>query len=579
MKKTIFTMLALLMTAATGAWAEDYLYLEVDGTSATVKYGADKGSNPYYREDPDSPGSYGWYVPKDAPMPDQVTDYSDKNTLTTVTIDASCQNYTGTTLERFFGYWTSLTTINNLENLNTSEVTDMSVMFTACRSMTSFDLSGLNTAKVTNMEYMFNSVSVETLDLSSFNTSSVTNMYCMFYNCSNLSTIYVGDGWSTASVTNGTLMFGSCTNLPGFDSGKTSHEMAKLTTDGGYLTYKAPDVDLTLNAAKTVATMEMPTYDVTIDYELVRDMAVDMPITVGTGQDNYRIRVKKEGDSFVPAEMTLQQMMALFNVHDGIENQDLVFYGDGKVCDISIFAVDDQGQPTGDAIAFQSLTPGRYVAIATAQEGTIYDGQTGQSNIFTLFEGFEVEVAAQGFATYYKDEALTLDTDETAAALYTVSSVTANEAVLSNAIEAAPANTPLLIYNSSNEPKTVLLIPTDEPNLALTVAPEFQGTLEAKTFTADDMAAYNHYMLTEANAFVWVREAGTIAANRCWLQIAASAPTKARKLVFGEATGLKAIDNGERTIDNWYDLNGRKLNAVPTKKGVYIMNGKKVVVK
>jgi hypothetical protein len=29
----------------------------------------------------------------------------------------------------------------------------------------------------------------------------------------------------------------------------------------------------------------------------------------------------------------------------------------------------------------------------------------------------------------------------------------------------------------------------------------------------------------------------------------------------------------------WYDLNGRKLNGMPTKKGVYIMNGRKVVVK
>ena len=34
------------------------------------------------------------------------------------------------------------------------------------------------------------------------------------------------------------------------------------------------------------------------------------------------------------------------------------------------------------------------------------------------------------------------------------------------------------------------------------------------------------------------------------------------------------MDNGD-----WYDLNGRKLNAKPTTKGVYIQNGKKVVIK
>ena len=33
--------------------------------------------------------------------------------------------------------------------------------------------------------------------------------------------------------------------------------------------------------------------------------------------------------------------------------------------------------------------------------------------------------------------------------------------------------------------------------------------------------------------------------------------------------------NGE----TWYDLNGRRLQSKPSRKGVYIMNGKKVVVK
>jgi hypothetical protein len=28
----------------------------------------------------------------------------------------------------------------------------------------------------------------------------------------------------------------------------------------------------------------------------------------------------------------------------------------------------------------------------------------------------------------------------------------------------------------------------------------------------------------------------------------------------------------------WYDLNGRKLNGKPAQKGIYIKNGKKIVV-
>ena len=54
-------------------------------------------------------------------------------------------------------------------------------------------------------------------------------------------------------------------------------------------------------------------------------------------------------------------------------------------------------------------------------------------------------------------------------------------------------------------------------------------------------------------------------------------------MVFGDETGIHSIENGKWKIDNsddaWYSLDGRKLNGKPTKKGLYINNGKKVVIK
>ena len=46
-------------------------------------------------------------------------------------------------------------------------------------------------------------------------------------------------------------------------------------------------------------------------------------------------------------------------------------------------------------------------------------------------------------------------------------------------------------------------------------------------------------------------------------------------------TGIVSIDNSQLTIDNdvWYTLNGVRLNGKPTKAGVYIVNGTKVVIK
>ena len=579
MKNKIFTILALLCLTATGAWAlpaQNYLYLEVDGTSATVKYG-DKGTKPYYGSDPNDPSSYGWYAPMNESMPDYITNYTGKNSLTTVTIDASCQNYTGTTLDRFFDFWTSLTTINNLENLNMSEVTNMRRMFAACRSMTSFDfISGWNTAKVTNMNSMFNGVSVETLDLSGFNTSSVTDMYCMFYNCSNLKNIYVGDGWSTASVTNGDLMFGKCTNLPGFDSGKVTHEMAKLTTDGGYLTYKAPGIDLTLNADSTVVTIEeMPAYDLTVDYELVRDMSVDMTVSVEDAQGKSSIRLKKmENGKYQPADMTPQQMAGLITVTDDIEQQELTNNTDYTV---SIFAVDDNDQPTGTAIAFADLTPGRYVAFATAKEGTIYDGQTLPSNIFKLFVGYEVEVEAGQYATFYKDENLKLAEDTENAELRTITSVEADRAIVGGDFTIAPKLTPLIVHNTADVKQTILLIPTEEHPDEVQFASQFMGTLDGTTLPVATNTKTS-YALNGTN-FVWVKyQPLEVPANKCWLEVTNAAGVKAITLVDeDDATGIEsltpALSEGE-----WYDLNGRKIQT-PKQRGIYINNGRKVVVK
>ena len=50
-----------------------------------------------------------------------------------------------------------------------------------------------------------------------------------------------------------------------------------------------------------------------------------------------------------------------------------------------------------------------------------------------------------------------------------------------------------------------------------------------------------------------------------------------------EATGIVPIENGQWTMDNsagaWYDLQGRKLQGKPTRSGVYVKEGRKVVLK
>lgn len=342
----------------------------------------------------------------------------------------------------------------------------------------------------------------------------------------------------------------------------------------------APDgPEVTINEAKTEASFQMPAFDATADYELVRDMSIQMTAQVGDGtQEQPRYRVKKDGNKFIPADMEMAAVPALFTVNDAIEQKALTQTQDYIV---QIYAIDAEGQPTGEAMTFATFTfePGIYAVKAVAAQGSDYDGETPLSNTFKLFQGYEVQVAAKEFITYYKDEPLYADTETSAdAELYTITSVSADQATLSAAIQTAPSLTPLLIFNNSDQAKTFLLIPAnEEPNLALTVAPEFQGTLAGTTIAASTDAQTNYAL--NGKAFVFVKNAIEVGPNKAWLSFSTS-NARVIRLVFEEdATKIANTNITNITNGNWYDLNGRKLNGMPTKKGVYILNGKKVVVK
>jgi hypothetical protein len=51
----------------------------------------------------------------------------------------------------------------------------------------------------------------------------------------------------------------------------------------------------------------------------------------------------------------------------------------------------------------------------------------------------------------------------------------------------------------------------------------------------------------------------------------------------GEETGIRLPDStgfsqGKRS-DYWFTIDGRKLKGIPTQHGVYVKNGKKVIIK
>ena len=343
--------------------------------------------------------------------------------------------------------------------------------------------------------------------------------------------------------------------------------------------FEEPTVEVTINEAKTEASFEMPQYDVTATYTIKRDISVDVTATMGDGTDGVRYRVKKSEQNpgkYEPADMDMMQVLALVAVNDGIEQKALTLNQD-YFC--RIYKLDEQTQqPEGDGVLLFDFdfAPGLYALKAFATDGSNYDGETALSNTFKLFQGYEVEVPAGEYITYYKDEALYVE--DTEAKLYTITAVSGTTAT-ADELTIAPANTPLLVKNNAAETKTILLIPTttDTPD-NVEVYSGFKGTLEA-TQIAGSTDTQANYVCT-GKQFTWVKDAGTIAANRCWLELVSSTGAPVLDIVFdGNATGIETTKFTDDANDAWYDLNGRRLQAKPTTKGVYILNGRKVVVK
>ena len=111
----------------------------------------------------------------------------------------------------------------------------------------------------------------------------------------------------------------------------------------------------------------------------------------------------------------------------------------------------------------------------------------------------------------------------------------------------------------------------------LTAGPIAQTDGDMSNFLLAKPGAYFMFCAPSANA--------TLGANRAYLQVPTSfiATSNARevKIVFEEdATGISTMSDGRSKMsDVWYSIDGRKLNADPTKKGLYIVNGSKVIVK
>ena len=109
----------------------------------------------------------------------------------------------------------NLIDVSSLENLDTSEYTDLSYMFCGCDKIKDFNfVKKWDVSKCKNFESMFFDCRFNNLDfLSNWNLINAINLEDMFRNCINLNDINGIKNWNVENAENFNGMFDFCRNL------------------------------------------------------------------------------------------------------------------------------------------------------------------------------------------------------------------------------------------------------------------------------------------------------------------------------------------------------------------------------
>ena len=414
-----------------------------------------------------------------------------------------------------------------------------------------------------------------------------TNECCfnVFKNATAIITSTV-DGASVTCVDGGTSV--SFLNHGTLDVSNLSISGAMAITNEGALTVtncpiRASSTQAIYNTyTSTSCTLTNSPITYTGDYaiwSLVDVELTDWPVIEGNGTDIYLLEegacLKFDDTVTVPATVSRK-----FTVDASITGEATKF--------TEGFAAVANGASVLDY--FENTNINRTMSVADDGEG--------------LISGRKISVPA-GLSTYCSSLAYVITDSRDDIKLYAVTdvsetSVTLTELSLSiaapNRRSIAAPDKPFIIYNGTGQPTDILCQWFSAGDYAASVEEYFSMQLGEATLadafkgTTTELTAYepaNSATLYGFNgeAFVRLDAKPNIAANRCWIEIGDGMTIGgARKLsiVFeGEAaTGVKEVrEVKEVKADTWYTVDGRKLEKAPSRKGIYIQNGKKLVIK
>jgi len=421
---------------------------------------------------------------------------------------------------------------------------------------------------------------------------------------------YKVSGWAAPYLqTNisgsGVCFFFSLSDKRGMDAKNTAAWDIQYDDENGGFTLKNIYTDKYINDPTQEASSDTPKYFTFCELdELTTTVSINnvsITETLASNPEHFTEITQDQGatlDNFARTELVEGENYNTYTCTEGIQVAFKMYDIDVEGCDFILVNFAEQ-VAYGWELAFWSKSSQKTTQVGTVSEYkyifandaecaiqnntlpqlTMLRLWSGSTPLVAKVEGIYKHTAIDYNRTYSFDQAL--DFTDTGLEAYVISAFNPATATLTlSRVYQVPANTGVYLVGKGGD-YNIPVIDSADP-IATNLLHASSGTVALEpTESSNTNLIFGGS--GENRGFHPLSAAGVIGANKAYLQLpTADLPTSGARLSFvfeDEITAIKTL-NEVKAIDNaWYTVNGVKLNAKPTQKGIYINNGKKYAVK
>ena len=305
------------------------------------------------------------------------------------------------------------------------------------------------------------------------------------------------------------------------------------------------------------------------------------PIVITQGKETNAGLIYVDGTlTITKAPLTITAKSYTVNAGDAMPNFEVEYRGfkNNETAD------DLTSQPTISCTASDTYTEGIYDITVSGAASDNYDISYVAGKLTVAPTDAHITITSAGMGTYCSPYDLDF-TGVTDLKAYTITGYDkANSRVYATRVYDVPAGTGLYLVGNPGD-YDVPISTSNSYYINMLV-----GTLEQTWIDTTDGDLTN-LRLTGTNpsnaSFKILSEGRNFSANRAYLQIptyilgnTANAATAFGIVLDDDTNGIEDIMlNSDDTDSEWYTLDGRKLNGKPTARGIYVVKGRKVVIK